>query len=42
MTTNAQNLSTGIFASMNFTTNRFTGPGRVAIQSMYLHLPSGD
>ena len=22
--------------------NRFTGPGRVGIQSMYLHMPTGD
>ncbi len=42
MATNLQNLSTGFFGSMNFITNRFTGPGRVAIQSMYLHLPSGE
>ena len=42
MSTNMQNLSTGFFGSMSFTTNRFTGPGRVAIQSMYLHLPSGE
>jgi uncharacterized protein (AIM24 family) len=40
MTTSAQNLSTGLLASFNFITNRFTGPGNVGIQSMYLHLPT--
>lgn len=42
METNLQRLSTGFFGSMNFITNRFTGPGRVAIQSMYLHMPTSD
>ena len=40
METNIQRLSTGLFASMNLVTNRFTGPGRIAIQSMYLHMPT--
>jgi len=40
MTTNLQSLSTGLFGSMNFVTNRFTGPGRLAIQSLYLHMPT--
>lgn len=40
MTTSVQNLSTGLLASFNFITNRFTGPGNVGIQSMYLHLPT--
>jgi uncharacterized protein (AIM24 family) len=40
MTTNIQSLSTGFFGSMNFITNRFKGPGRVGIQSMYLHMPT--
>ena len=40
MTTNVQSLSTGFFGSMNFITNRFRGPGRVGIQSMYLHMPT--
>jgi hypothetical protein len=35
-------LATGIFGSMNFITNRFTGPGRVGIQSMYLHMPTAE
>ena len=35
-------LSTGLLAGMNLVFNRFTGPGRVALQSMYLHMPSGE
>jgi len=36
-------LRTGIFAGVGeLVFNRFRGPGRVGIQSMYLHLPSGD
>jgi uncharacterized protein (AIM24 family) len=42
MTTNIQSLSTGFFGSMNFITNRFTGPGRLGIQSMYFHLPTQE
>lgn len=42
MSTSVQSLSTGLFGSMNFVTNRFRGPGRIGIQSMYLHLPSGS
>jgi uncharacterized protein (AIM24 family) len=42
MTTNVQSLSTGFFGSMNFITNRFTGPGRLGIQSMYFHLPTQE
>ena len=41
MNTNIQTLSTGLLASMNMITNRFTGPGRIAIQSMYMPLPTG-
>jgi uncharacterized protein (AIM24 family) len=40
MDTNVQSLSTGLLASMNMITNRFTGPGRVGIQSMYMPMPS--
>ena len=36
METNLQRLATGFFGSMNFITNRFTGPGRLGIQSMYV------
>lgn len=42
METNIQTLSTGFLAGMNIIMNRFTGPGRLGIQSMYLHMPSGD
>ncbi len=42
METNIQRLSTGLFGSMSFITNRFTGPGRIGIQSMYLHLESAE
>ncbi len=38
-----QRLSTGFFAgSGQLTWNRFTGPGRVGLQSMYLHLPTAN
>jgi uncharacterized protein (AIM24 family) len=41
METIFQKMSTGLFASAgNLFWNRFTGPGRVAIQSMYLHMPT--
>jgi len=42
METNIQTLSTGLLAGMNIIMNRFTGPGRIGIQSMYLHFPAGD
>ena len=43
METVAQSLSTGFFASAGMLAfNRFTGPGRLAIQSMYLHMPTED
>jgi uncharacterized protein (AIM24 family) len=42
METGVQRLSTGLLAGMNLITNRFTGPGRVGIQSMYLHYPSSE
>jgi len=42
MDTNIQRLATGMFGSMNFITNRFTGPGRVGIQSMYLHFETAE
>jgi len=35
-------LSSGFFGGMNFIVNRFTGPGKLGIQSMYLHMPSED
>ena len=42
METKIQTLSTGFLAGMNIVMNRFTGPGRIGIQSMYLHMPSGE
>ncbi len=38
METTAQRLSTGVFGGFSLFMNRFTGPGKVAIQSMYVHL----
>jgi len=40
MTTTAQRLSTGFLGGINLFMNRFTGPGKVAIQSMYMHYGS--
>jgi uncharacterized protein (AIM24 family) len=31
-------LASGLFAGVNFIVNRFTGPGRVGLQSMYMHV----
>jgi len=42
MTTNSQKLSTGIFGGFNLFMNRFIGPGRVGIQTMYVHLPTAE
>lgn len=43
METVVDRLTSGFFgAGVNFIVNRFTGPGRVGIQSMYLHLPSAE
>lgn len=42
METKVQNISTGLLSSMNLMMNRFTGPGRIGIQSMYLHMPSSE
>jgi uncharacterized protein (AIM24 family) len=40
METKIQRLSTGLLAGMNLAMNRFTGPGKLGVQSMYLHMPS--
>jgi uncharacterized protein (AIM24 family) len=32
-------LTTGFFGGSNINLNRFTGPGKVGIQSMYVHMP---
>ncbi len=42
MTTTSQRLSTGLMAGFNLFMNRFTGPGRLGIQTMYVHLPTAD
>ncbi|MGH9470632.1 MAG: AIM24 family protein [Terriglobia bacterium] len=43
METILQRLSTGVFASAGqISWNRFTGPGRVGLQSMYIHLPTTE
>jgi uncharacterized protein (AIM24 family) len=43
METQFQRLSTGIFASSGqLVWNRFTGPGKVGLQSMYVHLESSE
>ncbi len=43
METQFQKLSTGLFASAGqLVWNRFTGPGRVGVQSMYLHMPTAE
>jgi uncharacterized protein (AIM24 family) len=41
METVMQRLSTGLLAGANIVMNRFTGPGRVALQSMYVHYGDG-
>ncbi len=40
METNLTRLSTGLLAGISVVLNRFTGPGRVALQSMYVHMPT--
>jgi uncharacterized protein (AIM24 family) len=43
METIIDRLTSGLFgANLNFVVNRFTGPGRVGIQSMYLPMPSEE
>jgi len=37
MQTTGQRLSTGLFGGFSLFMNRFTGPGKIAIQSMYMH-----
>lgn len=38
----AQGLKTGLFGGSNIIWNRFTGPGRIGIQTMYYHLPTEE
>lgn len=42
METVMQRLSTGLLAGTNIVMNRFSGPGRVALQSMYVHYTEGE
>jgi uncharacterized protein (AIM24 family) len=43
METVVDRLTSGLFgAGVNFIVNRFTGPGRVGIQSMYFNYASSD
>lgn len=42
MDTQIQKLSTGLFATGSLVWNRFTGPGRIGIQSMYVHMPTTE
>lgn len=43
MQTMFQKLSTGLFASAGqMVWNRFTGPGKIGIQSMYMHMPTTE
>jgi uncharacterized protein (AIM24 family) len=40
--TRVDKLASGLFGGVNFILNRFTGPGRLGLQSMYLHMPTSD
>jgi uncharacterized protein (AIM24 family) len=42
METRMQRLSTGLLAGFNLAMNRFTGPGKIAIQSMYVHMGASE
>jgi uncharacterized protein (AIM24 family) len=43
MQTMLQRLSTGLFASAGqICWNRFTGPGKIALQTMYIHMEGGE
>ena len=42
METNMTRLSTGLLAGFNLVMNRLTGPGRIALQSMSLHMASDE
>ena len=35
-------LTSGLFGGMNLILNRFTGPGRIGIQSMYMHFATTE
>jgi uncharacterized protein (AIM24 family) len=42
MATNSMGLKSGLFGGFTLFMNRFTGPGRLCIQSMPFHLASGE
>ncbi|HET9017027.1 MAG TPA: AIM24 family protein [Thermomicrobiaceae bacterium] len=43
MQTQLQSLKSGLFGSAgSLVWNRFTGPGRIGLQSMYLHMPTAE
>jgi uncharacterized protein (AIM24 family) len=42
METNIARLTTGLLAGVNLAMNRFTGPGRIGVQSMYMNIPTDD
>jgi uncharacterized protein (AIM24 family) len=42
METVMDRLTSGLFGGFNLIVNRFTGPGRVGIQSMYMHYPTAE
>jgi uncharacterized protein (AIM24 family) len=42
METVVDRLTSGLFGGFNLIVNRFTGPGRVGIQSMYMHYASEE
>jgi uncharacterized protein (AIM24 family) len=42
METNISRLSTGLLGGFSLMLNRFTGPGRIGLQSMYLHMPASE
>jgi uncharacterized protein (AIM24 family) len=42
METRVDRLASGVFAGVNIVVNRFTGPGRVGIQSMSVHFETAE
>jgi uncharacterized protein (AIM24 family) len=42
METRLTRLSTGLLAGINLVLNHFSGPGRIGLQSMYLHMASEE
>lgn len=42
METQSMGLKTGMFGGGSLFWNRFTGPGRIGLQSMYVHMPTSE